>query len=34
MATIKKAQNGIAKYSDPKPLFEKIKKEIDHDIKL
>ena len=29
MATIKKAQNGIAKYSDPKPLFEKIKKSKD-----
>jgi len=26
MATIKKAQNGTAKYSDPKPLFEKIEK--------
>jgi len=26
MATVKKAQNGIAKYSDPKPLFEKLQK--------
>jgi len=24
--TVKKAQNGIAKYSDPKPLFDKIEK--------
>ena len=26
MATIKKAQNGTAEYSDPKPLFEKLQK--------
>lgn len=26
MATVKKAQNGIAKYSDPKPLLDKLEK--------
>ena len=29
MAKIKKAQNGTAEYSDPKPLFEKLQKTTD-----
>ena len=29
MATIKKAQNGTVKYSDPRPVFEKLRKSKD-----
>jgi hypothetical protein len=29
MATIKKAQNGTVKYSDPRPIFEKLRKSKD-----